>query len=56
MSLGIVGIVLASVATLLVPTTGWAFPTVLLAGLAVSAIVVLMLLAFVHLAKGPGPR
>jgi hypothetical protein len=49
MSLGIVGIALASIVTFLPPTSGWPLISEPLAYLAVSAVIVALLLPFVQL-------
>lgn len=51
MSLGIVGIALASIVTFLLPTSRWSLIPELLAYLAVGAVVVAVLLPFVQLVK-----
>lgn len=51
MSLGIIGIILASVLTSFVPTTEWSLSVALLAYFGVSAFVVGALMPFVHLEK-----
>lgn len=56
MSLGIIGIALASVATFLLPSSGWSLIAEVLGYLAVSAMVVLLLLPFVRLDKHPEPN